>query len=322
MRKPSTTVPQPLFVGTRLLVFSTTAAVAVTCAKWLPGMRWGLWLSVAAILIAVWHGAFDGVLAKEALGSRFGAHWKFLFYVAYLALGAGLLLLWWRAPVVALSAFLLYSALHFGTESEREFTPERLLTGLAAGFVPVAAACHWWPQQVAAIFALMLRGSVESAALLTAGGGRSLWPVVTLAALGAFRTQGFAGFTSCALVSTELVLFHSCTPVLAFALFFCLWHTPEHLLSTSTDCLGHFQPDRLVRNLRGGFGLWLVSVAGVGVVCALGRHEVHRYVGVLFIALSALTVPHMVLGELCRQQEATLNDSPEQTLLALRTVLR
>ncbi len=149
MNAQSNLAAPSLFVGSRLMVFSLASLVAVAGARWLSDGGWGLWLSVAAILLAIWHGAFDGVLAEKALTPRFGARWRLPFYAAYLSLGAVVLLLWWNVPVIALSAFLLYSAFHFGTEAERDLSPERLVTGLAAGFVPIAAACHWWPQQVA-----------------------------------------------------------------------------------------------------------------------------------------------------------------------------
>ncbi len=322
MRNSTDHPAQSLFNVSRLMIFSVAAVVLVTGARYLPGSRWGLWLSVAAILVAIWHGAFDGVLAEEALKPRFGERWRSPFYATYLALGAAVLVLWWKAPVAALCAFLLYSALHFGTEAERELSPECLVTGLAAGFVPIAAACHWWPQQVATLFGIMLRGSADSAQLLTTLGGRSLWPAVIVAALGTLRIQGSERLASWGLIATELLLFRGCSPVVAFALFFSLWHTPEHLLSTSTDRAGHFQPERLVGNLRGGFALWLVSVVGMGVLFAVGRHEVQRYVGVIFIALSALTVPHMVLAELCRRLDGTLPESAKQNFTPPRMALR
>ena len=321
MSVPTTALPQ-LLMKPRLMVFSTAVALAVIFARWHPVAGLGLSLSFAAILIAIWHGAFDGVVAEDALRPHFGAHWRTPFYVAYSALGAGMLLLWWEVPVVALAAFLLYSALHFGTESERTFTPERLIAGFAAGFVPIAASCHWWPREVTAIFAVMLRGSIESASIVTSVSGRSLWPIASVAVLCGLRAGRSERLTSWVLIASELVLFRSCTPVVAFALFFCLWHTPEHLLRTSSDGQGHFQLERLIHNLKVGFGFWLVSLAGVGVVCALGRHELYHYVGALFIALSALTVPHMALGELSRRQEAAPPTLPKRSLTLLRSALR
>ncbi len=304
-----------LFGGSRLFIFSLVSLIAVTGARSLPEGRWRLWLSVAAILIAIWHGAFDGVLAEGALKPRFGARWRLPFYAAYLSLGAVVLLLWWSVPIIALSSFLLYSAFHFGTETERDLSPERLITGMAEGFVPIAAACHWWPQQVASIFGLMLRNQAEFASVLTGVGGRSLWPIVVVAGLATLRARGLERFRCWTLIGTELVLFRGCSPVVAFALFFCLWHTPEHMLSTSVDRMGYFQLDQLWKHLRGGFPFWLMSLAGLGLACGLGRHEVQSEVGFIFIALSAFTVPHMALAELCRRQDAAFSQLSEPLLL-------
>ena len=322
MNAQSNLAAPSLFVGSRLMVFSLASLLTVAGARWLPDGGWGLWLSVAAILLAIWHGAFDGVLAEKALTPRFGARWRLPFYAAYLSLGAVVLLLWWNVPVIALSAFLLYSAFHFGTEAERDLSPERLVTGLAAGFVPIAAACHWWPQQVATIFGLMLRHQAEFASVLTGVAGRSLWPVVVVAGFAALRAQGLERFMSWMLIATELVLFRGCSPVVAFALFFCLWHTPEHMLSTSLDNMGHFRSNHLLKHLRGGLLFWLVSLAGVGLACGLGRHEVLSDIGLLFIALSAFTVPHMALAELCRRQATGPFPIARTTLAPLRTALR
>ena len=152
----------------------------------------------------------------------------------------------------------------------------------------------------------MLHGHAISAAPIATLAGRVLWPVVAVALLGALLIDGWHSWPVMALVAVELPLFHYCTPVAAFALFFCLWHTPEHMLSTSMDTLGTFQSKLLAEHLRRGTVPWLVSLAGVCGACWMGRHQVGNYIGVIFIALSALTVPHMLLSELCRRQHRSL----------------
>lgn len=293
-------VQDPLYAPGRLLVFAAATAMAFGGSRWLrvSGRGWML-LAIAAIAVAIWHGAFDGVLAEESLQPRFGTRWRPAFYTSYLVLAGAVVMLWWAAPVVALAGFLLYSALHFGTETERALSPARVLLGTATGFVPIAAACHWWPQEVAAIFEEMLRGDAAYAAAITALAGKILWPVVAVALLGAWQTRGRRWLEPSLLVMTELVLFRWCSPVVAFAVFFCLWHTPEHMVSTSLDRTGHFQGRLLAEHLRRGAGPWVISLAVVAVVCWCGRHEARAYAGVMFIALSALTVPHMALAEVC-----------------------
>jgi len=300
MTPPLATVQEPLYEPGRLLIFGAATAMAAGGSRWLPASNRGwMLLSISAIALAIWHGAFDGVLAEEALSQRFGAHWRPAFYISYVASAGAVVLLWWTVPVVALAGFLLYSALHFGTETERALSPARVLIGTATGFVPIAAACHWWPQEVAAIFEEMLRGDAAYAAAITALAAKILWPVAAVALWGAWQTRGRRWVGPSLLVMTELVLFRWCSPVVAFAVFFCLWHTPEHMVSTSLDRTGRFQGRRLAEHLRRGAGPWVTSLTVVAVGCWFGRHEAQAYAGVVFIALSALTVPHMALAEVC-----------------------
>ncbi len=299
------------FHGTgRLLTFSAAASLAVLGSRGLPPARLAVPLAVAAIAVAVWHGAFDGVLAEESFEPQFGSAWRSAFHAAYLALAAAVVLLWWAVPVSALVFFLLYSALHFGTEGEQHLSPTRVLTGVATGFVPIAAACHWWPREVTAIFAEMLRGGAERGAGVTFVAGRVLWPVVAVAVVGAWRGRGEVLPTLAALilVATELALFRWCSPLAAFAVFFCLWHTPEHMVGTSLDRAGRFQVRRLGEHLRRGLVPWLGSLAAMAIMGWYGRHTAQAYAGVVFVVLSALTVPHMVLGELCRRRQILVSE--------------
>jgi len=296
----------------RIWIFCAAALLAVLGSHRLPSS--GVWVpfAIAAIAIAIWHGAFDGVLAEEALQPRYGSAWKPVFYLSYIALAAVVVLLWFLVPALALALFLLYSALHFGTESEPRLSPLRLLTGVATGLIPVVAACHWWPREVTAIFEQMLRGDVEHGTQITSLAGRILWPVVAIALAGTLQKRSHAT-ASVVLIVTELLLFRGCSPLPAFAVFFCLWHTPEHMVSTSLDSRGLFQVPILTRHLQRGLAPWLISLAGMAVLGWYGRLTPQAYAGFLFIVLSALTVPHMMLAELCRRRQASASERKSTT---------
>jgi Brp/Blh family beta-carotene 15,15'-monooxygenase len=291
----------------RLWVFCSAALLAILGGRFLPLSSIWMWFAVAGVAVAIWHGAFDGVLAEEALKPRYGPVWRPAFYVSYIALAAVVVSLWYLVPALALALFLGYSALHFGTESESRLSPLLLLTGCATGFLPIAAACHFWPGQVTAIFNEMLRGQLEGAAAITLFSGRILWVVVALATLGALRKRSHA-LVPMILIATELA--RECSPVPAFAVFFCLWHTPEHLVSTSLDRRGIFHLETLTRHLRRGLIPWLLALAATAAVGWFGRHTAQAYVSLLFVVLSALTVPHMVLAEVFRR---SLNFASDRT---------
>jgi Brp/Blh family beta-carotene 15,15'-monooxygenase len=98
----------------------------------------------------------------------------------------------------------------------------------------------------------------------------------------------------------ELILFWCCGPVPAFAIYFCMWHTPEHLVSTSLDSDGLFTPRIMWQNLRAGIPPWIASLAAMIVLLAFRPQSVTGYASGLFVFLSALTVPHMGLNEIRR----------------------
>ncbi len=310
----------PPYLKGRLVLFTTVTAVAVAGSRFTSSTHLVLPFALAAISIAVWHGAFDGVLAQEVFEPLWGAHWRPLFYAAYLGLVTLVLVLWWAAPAVALPCFLLYSAFHFGTEGERSFSAVRAAVGTATGFLPIAAACHWWPHEVAAIFADMLRGGAAYGTAMTSIAGDLLWPAAVVAILGARWTKVGWRLFPFLLVGTELVLFRWCAPVTAFAIFFCIWHTPEHMLSTSLDRAGTFQSRLLSQHLRSGVGPWLASLLALFLACCLGRHTVQVYTGAFFVFLSALTVPHMLLAEMCRRQAKFASDASGATHVSQSTV--
>jgi Brp/Blh family beta-carotene 15,15'-monooxygenase len=264
-------------------------------------------IALIAIAVAVWHGAYDAVLARPRFQPRLGRWWIPAFACGYLSLIVATLAMWHVAPAGTLVAFLLYSSWHFGTEQDAgPLTLGRAATALALGTLPIAAACAWHRNQVNEIFSSMLGagGNALFAQQLSGSCAALLWPLVAVAALGAclglLGTSRAARLTMLCLVALELLLFRVCDPLLAFALYFCLWHAPEHLVSTSLDRSGFFARRLMVRNLRAGVLPWLASLAGLAILFALRPRNPAGYASALFVFLSALTVPHMALNEMRR----------------------
>ncbi len=294
----------------RFLLF---AAVAIACCiASAHGLLRGpalLPIVLGAIAIAMWHGAYDQVQAQQVLAPALGRRWLPVFLVGYAVLGSVTLLGWYLLPQLSLWLFLAYSSWHFGTEPE-EATPRLIpaVTAVSFGAVPIVAACVWHASTVEPIFAEMLRGATapaREAGNLTQALGRLFLPVSAAAAIGiAFGLLGRPWRQRMELggiVMLELALFRFCDPLLAFAVYFCCWHTPEHLLATSLPVEpGESLRSRAEHNLRAGFIPWLLSLALLGTAFAFGRHLALAYEAEIFIVLSALTVPHMALNELRR----------------------
>jgi Brp/Blh family beta-carotene 15,15'-monooxygenase len=300
------------FAATRLIGFTVFTVVACWFQKspyGSTGSGQALLARIAfiAIAIAVWHGAYDGTLARPRFEPWIGRWWFPAFAFGYLLLVGVTLIAWHVAPAFTLVAFLLYSSWHFGTEQDVErLTPGGAISGFAYGALPISAACYWHPDQVNTIFRAMLGSSANAAfpVELTRVCAALLWVIVATAALGA--SLGLRGkalstrLSVMSLIAVELLLFWCCDPMVAFAIYFCLWHTPEHLVSTSLEGDGHFNPRIMWQNLRAGVPLWIASLAAMMVLLAFRPQSVTGYASGLFVFLSALTVPHMGLNEMRR----------------------
>ncbi len=268
-----------------------------TVVLYRPQPQWDGWTPAALldIALAIWHGAYDTVLARNVLRPSLGKAWQPPFFFGYLGLAATVLALWWAFPVLALVAFLLYSAFHFGTEGEPRLQLPQAVGATAFGALPIAAAARWSPAEVERIFAVLLRGHAAAAATITMVAGHALLPFVALSVLHLLTDAGQLARRGLVL-AVQLLLFRMCPPLLAFSVFFCLWHTPEHLLETSRDDAGHLSLQTVAHNLRGGTTPWLLSLTAVALAAWRGQHTLQAYTALIFLALSALTVPHMVLA--------------------------
>jgi Brp/Blh family beta-carotene 15,15'-monooxygenase len=293
-----------LLLPARLTLFAVVT-VGCSAARGLLHGRAVSVLALAAIAIAMWHGAYDHVHAEQVLARRVGRHWLPWFLCGYVAL-AGTTLLGWRLfPFASLLFFLGYSAWHFGTEPEQ--AAPRLATALPAlalGAVPIVAACHWRPAAVTPVFMQMAQGSADAHGLAKALGA-GCWPVLAIA-LGGI-VSGLLGRSFLqrgellAVTMLQIALFALCDPLVAFAVYFCCWHTPEHLVTTSLPQTGGSTLGvSILHNLRSGLVPWILSLIFLGAAFGLGRHEAASYQSEIFIVLSALTVPHMALNELSR----------------------
>lgn len=299
--------------GTRIMrLFVAASLSAVVLYRRWPTSH--LWVPVAlvGISVAIWHGAYDAVLAETLWEPRYPGEWLLPFVSSYVGLAALVVVAWWIVPEAALIAFLLYSGLHFGMEAEPERSPARLIGAAAFGLLPIAAACHWQAGAVSSIFATMLRGRVDAAESVTSVAALLLLPCILLSFITIVRSP-LDAMRRVVTLAAQLLLFRFCPPVLAFAVFFCALHTPEHLVETSRTAAGSFSANRMWQNLRQGIVPWLISLAAVAIALIVGRHTAQAYTGEVFILLSALTVPHMVLGMLSTSTTQRKHNRPFQS---------
>jgi Brp/Blh family beta-carotene 15,15'-monooxygenase len=198
------------------------------------------------------------------------------------------------APVICLLAFLVISMLHFGMGDVRAGNGwQGMLEALAHGGLVVAGISHMHRKEVDMIFGYLVDGKT----LLVWQGLEIIAIFVAVALLfcmvqGVINRRWRGGLAELVILGA---IFAFTPPLVGFAIYFCLVHTPRHvraiLASVSSGVSRRLILSQVVLFsvaswFAGGLAFWLLLGAETAEA-ALMR--------VVFIGLAALTVPHMIL---------------------------
>ncbi len=249
------------------------------------GLSTGLVTELACLAILIGglpHGALDIDVIRA--GSSVGLRWVFTLYIALAAIMA---CAWWLSPAFALAVFLILSVVHFAEDWDAAGDPF-LAIGIALAIIAAPAVAH--PGQIAALF-VALTGSADAA--VCADILRLLAPTAFIAAAIGLATMGRRGDNAGAARGTlSIVAMTALPPVVGFACFFCLFHSPHNLAGT-------FATLRRTRNTLLSGGIVPFSIGGALIallIAAVTTRPSLSDVAVTasFTTLSILTVPHMI----------------------------
>lgn len=283
------------------LTLALTAIAAVwSTPDWLSGVA--VFLVIAALGIP--HGALDH-LASEALDGADEPRRRARFVVAYLAAMVAVALVWVAAAPLALVAFLVISIHHFG-QSDLAYLRlggrRQLVVQWSRGLFLIGLLLVAHVDAVAPTLGQL--GGGDPAAWGWLADMRWWWCgllVVQHLAVGAVVARRVDDRTiivrEAITVAVLTLLFVTVDPLLAFAVYFGLWHSLAHLLVLA-DLLGTApHPVRSVARLAAP--LTAVSLVGLavasGTAVLLGRTELLVPIAIVFVSM--LTVPHMVVVE-------------------------
>ena len=260
---------------------------------WKMGQEFSSVACAAILLFGLPHGTLDLEIIKRERGAGRSAMAALL--LLYVALAVGVYLLWQISSVIALSAFLIVAVIHFAEDWEDAGSPF-LAQGMALALLSAPALLHL--SELEQIFGYLSGG--EGGALIA--NLMMLFAPVSLLVAGVCvstlwqtsrRDQALAG---AAVLAGMLLL----PPIVGFALFFCVFHSPRHL----TDAVARVAQAPNARSVV----LWL-TLAALGIATALFRLEVRadfsaQIANASFMTLSILTVPHMLVPFFARSISA------------------
>ena len=202
------------------------------------------------------------------------------FLAGYLGLAGAVTLIWLIAPSVALAAFLLYAALHFGSD----WIPGSGIAAIPAGLTLLAQPAIAAPEDTARLFSMLgAQGEILQLAMAWAGG---LCAPLTLWIL---RREWMTILILAGLGGAALVLH----PLAWFFVYFGGIHGPHHMRRvavahglTGPELLRHWIAPALI-------AAGLVIAGAVALMASVSFDT--AVMRAVFIGFAALTVPHMVL---------------------------
>ena len=311
--------------GVLLSVFYITICVAVMAAVRLLGTpEVSVLVCVAAVMVAILgvpHGGLDHWTGRRLLASRFRDSWWKLFFPGYLAVGVAVAVSWFVFPLATVIGFFLLSAWHFGREDQHRIAAKSGGTRSSAMLEHVSAIALgglviWIPALVRTDeMTWMLRmivpandpGAVEQIVFFTRSIAVFLCPVALVACVLQLRREGQ---DLNAWVPVATVGIAAIAPILvSFTTYFCLWHSIlglSRLRSQEGLTAPRFVASVLPLSVMAVSG---VVAAGWFVRQSLGTSSIGtmpQSLQTLFIGLSAIAVPHLLLHEWAdRAQRAT-----------------
>lgn len=304
-------------VGATLFV----AGLSVTGALSLGSVAFVV-LMVLVALTGIPHGAVDHVVAADLYGLTSSWSDQATFYGVYLALMAAYGVLWMISPVVSLALFLGLTVYHFGQADLAYWNvpaPGHVLLYASRGILLMGLPIVAFPELVDPIF--MAIADVQ----VSAWPGVSTAPTALLTALvvqhagvlllmqrGGTPTWGDVGreLFNTAVLAALLISTH---PLVGFAVYFGLWHSLGHILEILRFFQRHGRRATLGHFYRKAALFTLISFVGLGglylVNEAFGAQE--QMIALLFILISVLTLPHMLIVEAMYQRQRPAGPRPE-----------
>ena len=273
-------------------------------------------LFVAVVLTGMPHGAIDHLVAAQLYDLDFTWADQAKFYGGYLALMALYSVFWVAAPVWSLWVFLVMTMYHFGQADLAywELSPVAArLVYLSRGLFLIGLPIAAFPGLVDPIFDAIAGVRPTNWPLLTTqpmtvfAGLVSqhvlVLGVVVLATDVAVREAGREGLN----VAVLTALFGTVHPLVAFSVYFGLWHSLGHMLELLRFFREREAPPTTIPAFyrKAAFFTLLPFVGLAGLYWgtqAFGSTD--QMIALLFIIIAVMTLPHMIIVErLYRERE-------------------
>ena len=271
-------------------------------------------LVFAVCLVGLPHGGLDHWVGRKLFGERFPRAWWLLFFPAYFSVTVWIGLGWYLIPTVTAIVFFLLSAWHFGMEDEMA-PASRGRSGFAS-VIAIGGLVIWVPSLfrsgefaslLSAVMPTHLGAEVETT--LTATQALAI-VAVPIACVNILRDFGSPETRSTSIRNSGFVVLFALTDlVVSFGIYFCGWHSVRGLKRLAAE---HEMTVPRAWVSAAPLTFAAVAISSVGMLFwTRGQLPYDGLVRTLFVALSAVAVPHLLLhGNLASFVERRFASTP------------
>jgi Brp/Blh family beta-carotene 15,15'-monooxygenase len=293
-----------------LICLATVASIALLGRPDLTLMVIGCGVAVA--LLGVPHGGLDHWPGQRLLRRWFGNRWWLVFFPSYLLVASLVVAAWVWIPVIAVPAFFVASAWHFGREDQQASRPAEVADPPSNWFrqcaaVAVGGLVIWIPALLRPSELMLLLEMIN-----TRNEPAIVWMIVQVTQIIAAAMLPIAAaviasqilrnpFSSTVWVPLSTVMIAICTPILvAFTLYFCGWHSWQGLVRLRRDAdlkVGEFIFQIAPLSFLAVLGVMVVGLwlQGPATDALLEEHSI--WLRLTFIGLAAIAIPHVIVHE-------------------------
>ena len=293
------------------ITFVAVASLIVSLAGLAPSSGpLVLLLAIGVCLIGMPHGSLDH-LAFRRLIRRPTPLAMLLFFTLYLAVAAIVIAGWYVSPLACVLVFFALSAWHFGLEEDERSSRSSLqqLAMVARGGMVIWAPALFQPAAMTDLLSMVLPIANSTTAALVVELVAAASPALialTLFDLWSFENPVETSRTEaarwelfdlatlhCVRVAALFALFAVANPLVSFGVYFCGWHSIrglKHLHEEFSDAGGNF----VVRLVPISIAALLLMLGGLVYWSSVDSFT-PALVRTLFVGLSAVAVPHLLL---------------------------
>jgi len=268
-----------VFLPVLVLPFLFTILTLILSFLNLQSISWGI-LTFGFLTVGLSHGALDHLTSKKIINTKY----LFYFIINYLFKSAVLGLIWFILPDVGLLIFITYSTWHFGQADFKEWGLKQGWGSFLWGIIVLMTILFFHFNELNLI--LQQIPNLESVNLINKITEKQLIPIQLIIAIVGIAL-GLLQKSKYMILTLTYLLISSMLPLLvSFGIYFIGQHSLNgwrHLtigLNQSSSSLG-------LKSLP-------FSIGGALIIITFLLSSDQNYVGIFFIILSCLSIPHVI----------------------------